>query len=225
MARPKDSKKQSGKKNKIHLVFDEKERKEFLTGFHKRKLQRKKEAKEKFLNTLKEERKRIKAEAKESYKKLLVSHRPIPELEDFLSEKYEDEKVTVKVVELSKNEIAKQNNWLGENQTTYENEDAQEESEEEEDSSNELPGMELKPKRIEKPKVEKEVVNFSSGKEIKRALKKQATKTVKKSKVFNKMNEMERRKQRKKSMQLKKQKMKIIDKKKGKRGLKKRSKE
>ncbi|XP_072397511.1 nucleolar protein 12 [Diabrotica undecimpunctata] len=214
------SRKPKNRQNKIHLVFDENKRKEFLTGFHKRKLQRKKEAKEKFEKDLKEERKRIKAEAKESYKKLVQSHKPIPELEDLLSEKYEDDDVTVKVLELSTNDIANQNNWIGANQPRYtESDDDVNESEDETKSDNEIPGMELKSKPVLSKKKQQVVKKFESEKDVRKMLKKQATKNVKKSKVFQMKNKMERQKQKKKSMQLKKERLKVREKKgKGKRG-------
>lgn len=180
---------------------------DFLTGFHKRKLQRKKDAKEKFEKELKEERKRIKAEAKESYKKLVVSHRPIPELENLISEEYENDDVTVKVVELAANDIAKKNHWIGANQPKYDT-DKEESSEESQNEEEEVPGMELKrKKKCVEEKTEK--VKFQSEKDVKKALKKQATKTVKKSKVFQMKNKLERQKQKKKSMQMKKQRMKF----------------
>lgn len=194
-------------------MFDEAKRKEFLTGFHKRKLQRKKEAKEKFEQELKDERKRLKAEAKESYKKLVVSHRPIPELEDLLEDKYEDEDVTVKVVELSTNEIAQQNHWIGSNQPNYEPSSEEEEDDDDnEEQAEEMPGMELKAKKVKaEPKEEVKKV-FNTEKDIKRTLKKQATKNVKKSKVFQMKNKMEKQKQKKKSLRLKKEKQKILNK-------------
>ncbi|XP_018561826.1 nucleolar protein 12 [Anoplophora glabripennis] len=201
------AKKPKNRKNKVVLVFDENKRRDFLTGFHKRKLQRKKDAKEKFEKELKEERKRIKAEAKESYKKLVVSHRPIPELENLISEEYENDDVTVKVVELASSEIANKNHWIGANQPKY---DANEEesSEESHNEDEEVPGMELKPKKKSKEK-QTEKVEFQTEKDVKKALKKQATKTVKKSKVFQMKNKLERQKQKKKSLQMKKQRMKF----------------
>lgn len=51
-----------GKKVKTELVFDNKKREEFLTGFSKRKMQRKKKAKEETEQKLKVEKKRIKEE-------------------------------------------------------------------------------------------------------------------------------------------------------------------
>ncbi|KAJ8933849.1 hypothetical protein NQ314_013771 [Rhamnusium bicolor] len=185
--------KPKNRRNKVNLVFDEEKRREFLTGFHKRKLQRKKEAKEKFEKELKEERKRIKAEAKESYKKLVVSHRPIPELENLMNEEYQDEDVTVKVVELSTNDIVQKNYWIGANQPKY---DPEEESEKEQSEEEEITGMELK--RKHKPVKETiEKVKFQTEKDVKKALKKQATRTVKKSKVFQMKNKLERQKQKK----------------------------
>lgn len=170
-------------------------------------MQRKKEAKEKFERDLKEERKRIKVEAKESYKKLVVSHRPIPELENLISEEYEDDEVTVKVVELGANDIAKRNHWIGANQPKYDT-DKEESEEEDQNAEEEVPGMELKPKKkVVENKNDR--AKFQSEKDVKRALKKQATKTVKKSKVFQMKNKLERQKQKKKSLQMKKQRMKF----------------
>ena len=52
------------KKNKTTVVFDENARKEFLTGFRKRKDERRKQWKEKVERQLKNEMKKIKAETK-----------------------------------------------------------------------------------------------------------------------------------------------------------------
>lgn len=184
-----------------------------MTGFHKRKLQRKKEAKEKFEKELKEERKRIKNEAKESYKKMILSHKPIPELENLLSEEYEDENVNVKVVELSTDAIAKKCNWIGAN-TPIVNDEEEEASEVEISDIEECPGMELEEKKISiKPSTKGSKLEFRSEKDVKKALKKQATKTVKKSKVFQMKNKLEQQKQKKKSLKMKKQRLKLKDKK------------
>ncbi|KAL1494004.1 hypothetical protein ABEB36_009679 [Hypothenemus hampei] len=186
---------------KVNLVFDEVKRREFLTGFRKRKLQRKKQAQEKLEKELKEERKRLKAEAKESYKKLVVSHRDIPELENLLSTEYEEDDVTVKVTELSTNEIAKQNNWIGANQPKYESDDDINESNDSNEQVEEVPGMEL---TLKSNKIKKEPVKkFESEKQLKKELKKQATKNIKKSKVFQKKNKIEQRKQKKQAIKTK----------------------
>jgi ribosomal RNA-processing protein 17 len=56
--------KSKNKKPKNELVFDSKERENFLKGFSKRKKQRQKKAQEEIELKLKEERKRIKDESK-----------------------------------------------------------------------------------------------------------------------------------------------------------------
>ncbi|ETN60038.1 hypothetical protein AND_008353 [Anopheles darlingi] len=108
---------------KLELVFDPEKRAEFLGGFHKRKLHRRKIAQGVLQRRLKEEKKRIRAEAKENMRKLYQSQKPIPELADLVKdgdeddqeEEYDTENVTVKVVELSTSALAKENNWIGEN--------------------------------------------------------------------------------------------------------------
>lgn len=179
---------------------------DFLTGFRKRKLQRKKQAQEKLEKELKEERKRLKAEAKESYKNLVVSHRDIPELEKYLpSNEYEEDDVTVKVTELSANAIAKEHNWIGANQPKYEEPPEDDENSSDGEKPDEVPGMELKKKPA--AKTEKKVVKkFESEKQLKKELKKRATKNMQKSKVFQKKNKVEQQKQKKKSLRAKKQK-------------------
>ena len=52
------------KKNKTSIVFDENARKDFLTGFRKRKDERRKQWKEKVERQLKNEMKKIKEETK-----------------------------------------------------------------------------------------------------------------------------------------------------------------
>jgi len=199
------SKKKSNKrKTKIHLVFNEGKRREFLTGFHKRKLQRKKKAKEELEQDLKNEKKRLKAEARESYKKLVKSYAPIPEVEDLLAEEYEDDDVNVKVVELSRSEIAKQNNWIGINQPQYECDEEEEESDDGSVENEELPGMELKPKSSKTKKDSVEETSLKSKKDIKKIVKKQATKNVQNSKAYQIKNRIEKHKQRRKAIQKKK---------------------
>ncbi|XP_017771724.1 PREDICTED: nucleolar protein 12 [Nicrophorus vespilloides] len=208
----KKARRPKNRSNKLNIVFDEGKRREFLTGFHKRKLQRKQYAKDKLEKDLKEERKRLKLEAKESYKKLVVSHRDIPEVDKILGrevEEFEDEEVTVKVVELSPEEIAKENNWIGPNKPKYD-EDVEEEEDEEIEDEEEIPGMSLTEKK--KPKVEKPKKQFTSSKEIKSTLKKQATKKVQNSKVFKRKTDVERRKQKKRSMREEKERSKFLKK-------------
>uniref|UniRef100_A0A1Q3EX37 Nucleolar protein 12 n=1 Tax=Culex tarsalis TaxID=7177 RepID=A0A1Q3EX37_CULTA len=147
----------AGAKRKTELVFDPNKRAEFLTGFHKRKLHRKKIAQGQLERKLKEETRRIRTEAKENKKKLYHSYKPIPELtqedrEDPQEEQeYDTENVTVKVVELSTKELAKQNNWIGENHAMVRGDEDDESDEEgqqsseddDEDAVDTIPGMEL----------------------------------------------------------------------------------
>ncbi|XP_069825004.1 nucleolar protein 12 [Dendropsophus ebraccatus] len=56
---------------KRELVFDEEKRKEYLTGFHKRKLQRRKAAVEEIKRKIKEEQKRMREERHKEYMKML----------------------------------------------------------------------------------------------------------------------------------------------------------
>lgn len=176
---------------------------EFLSGFHKRKLQRKKKAQEELAEQLKAERKRLKQEAKESYKKLTMTYKPIPELEHLNATKYEDNGLTVQVLELSSNAIAEKNSWIVENRPQYESNDESEEDVDENEPNADIEGMSLKHKKVVKEKSKPEQV-FNSEKDLKRVLKKQATKNVQKSKAFQLKYKLEKQKMRKKSMQQKK---------------------
>uniref|UniRef100_A0A0A9X614 Nucleolar protein 12 n=3 Tax=Lygus hesperus TaxID=30085 RepID=A0A0A9X614_LYGHE len=195
------------KKTKVHLVFNEDARRDFLTGFHKRKLQRKKKAQEELQELLKAEKKRIKLEAKEQYKKLVHSYKPIPELEEQFAKEYDVEGTTVSVLELDTDLLAETNFLIGRNRGQIEDTTVKEEEEEDEsdpeEQNEEMPGMSLKDKKPEKKK--KEITKkepekvLKTKKEIKKDLKKQSTKSVKKSKVFQKLNEIHTLKQKKKS--------------------------
>ncbi|BET00186.1 Nucleolar protein 12 (25kDa) [Nesidiocoris tenuis] len=192
------------KKTKVHLVFDENARKEFLTGFRKRKLQRQKKAQEELKEILKAEKKRIRQEAKEQYKKMVQSYKPIPELEEQLAKEYEVENATVSVLELDTDLLAETNFLIGRNRGQCEEPEIKEEKKIE-DEPEEMPGMELKAKSEKpvkkpatpaKPEPAKEA---KTKKELRKAVKKQSTKIVKNSKAFQKMNQLHTLKQKKKS--------------------------
>ncbi|NP_001156060.1 uncharacterized protein LOC100159214 [Acyrthosiphon pisum] len=167
------------------ITFDEKSRTDFLTGFHKRKLARKKKARDDFEKKLKEEKKRIKTEARETFLKLTNSHPFIKEPLDMVTREYNLENHTVQICDLSTDEIAKSNNWIGSNKVIYED-DEESKKEEDIDKTNEedgdVPGM-----------------SFSSIKEIKKAIKKQASQTVQNSKIFKMKNKIEQIKDKKKA--------------------------
>ncbi|KDR13007.1 nucleolar protein 12 [Zootermopsis nevadensis] len=183
--------KRVNRKTKLLLAFDENARREFLTGFHKRKLQRKKKAQEELKQQLREERKRVKQEARESFKKLIVSHRPVPELENLISKNYELETHSVSIQELSVSDLAENNNWIGINKVQYEDEKNDDGVAKEDQQKAELPGMELK-----------------TRKDVKKIIKKQATKQVQKSKAFKLKNKIERQKNKKESLKKKKKRIK-----------------
>lgn len=71
---PKNGKSKNGFKkraNKCIVTFDENERQEYLTGFHKRKLERRKAAVVEIKNKIKEEQKKVREERHKEYMKLL----------------------------------------------------------------------------------------------------------------------------------------------------------
>ena len=80
----------TSKKNKAHktsIVFDEASRKNFLTGFRKRKNERRKKAKEQLEKEFKEEVRRAKQKAREDVinaKATGASHQILPEVEHLI---------------------------------------------------------------------------------------------------------------------------------------------
>ncbi|XP_045771812.1 nucleolar protein 12 [Maniola jurtina] len=193
----KGQKKNTARKRKVNLVFDEAKRKDFLCGFRKRKLERKKKAQEELQRMLKEEKRRIKQENKESYKKLVVSSRPIPDIEQLLQEEeYEDDDVNVKIVELSSETLQKRDIVIGENRpkvTALKKQDKIVKND-----SNEIPGMNTQEESIsEEEHSDSDDKNLKSKKEVKKILKKQATKKLQKSKVFQMKSKLDRVQNRK----------------------------
>ncbi|XP_035904338.1 nucleolar protein 12 [Anopheles stephensi] len=183
--------KQPFQRKKTELVFDPQKRMEFLTGFHKRKQHRRKVAQGEMQRKLKEETKRIRTEAKEKMKNLYHSYKPLSELteEDKAEEQedeYDTENVTVKVVELSTRDLAKENNWLGENRVIVkdasgsEAEDASDDDELDENQLGVIPGMELegekKVKRKHKPLAEEDASDEAAEKGDKSEAEKQKPK-------------------------------------------------
>lgn len=193
-------------KKKINLVFDESKRKDFLCGFRKRKLERKKKAQDDIKRMLKEEKKRIKQENKESYKKLVVSSRPIPDIEQLLQEEYEDEDVNVKIVELSSDTLHKKDLIIGENRPK-ENIKTVQENKKKDRVNETVPGMrsdeESSDEELESNTNDNNDMKTKTKKEIKQMLKKQATKKIQKSKVFQMKSKLDRVQNKKKAMQKK----------------------
>ncbi|XP_036422909.1 nucleolar protein 12 [Colossoma macropomum] len=68
------------------VVFDDKERQDFLTGFHKRKMERRKTAIEEMKNKLKEEQKIVREERHKEYLRMLKERREALEEADELED-------------------------------------------------------------------------------------------------------------------------------------------
>ncbi|XP_055843095.1 nucleolar protein 12 [Episyrphus balteatus] len=180
------------KKKKLEIVFNPEKRKDFLTGFRKRKNERRKKAKEQLENTLKEERKRIRKEIKDGLSHLKKTFEPLKELteQDKVEEEYEDDDVKVKIVELSTSDLAAQNNLIGENRgAVSESEEEEPESDEEDqgDALATIPGMDLVEKKT-KAKSPKEKSSENKNKLTNKELKsKKDVDRLKKTKTFNKL--------------------------------------
>ncbi|NXV18827.1 NOL12 protein, partial [Cepphus grylle] len=71
MGRKKKSKGPGGREGRLVVTFDEEKRREYLTGFHKRKVQRRKAALEEIKRKLKEEQRKMKEERHQEYLKML----------------------------------------------------------------------------------------------------------------------------------------------------------
>lgn len=140
-------------------------------------------------------------------------------------EEYDTENVTVQIVELSTDEIAKSNNWIGANKPVYEGDQSsgEESGSEEEVEEEEIPGFTVtstKPSKkstaktnpqendetedtAEKPKTKKKFRKIPEDIKSKRALgqyfAKRATNTLKHTKAFQLKNRLEQNKSRKKA--------------------------
>lgn len=140
---------------------------------------------------------------KESYKKLVVSSRPIPDIEQLLQEEYEDEDVNVKIVELSSDTLQKRDLVIGENKPR-EKKPKVETKKKGNSNINGIRGMETDTEsEEEESERENEESNVKTKKELKRMLKKQATKKIQKSKVFQMKSKLDRVKNKKIAQQKK----------------------
>ncbi|XP_062127451.1 nucleolar protein 12 [Drosophila sulfurigaster albostrigata] len=214
MARP--------KKKKVEVVFDPQKRKEFLTGFRKRKNERRSRAKAELDRNLKEEHKRIRQEVKDGFKHLKKSFEPLRELtaedkaEGTEKAAYEDDEVQVKIVELSTNDLAAQRNMLGANiADDSEEEEAQADSDDDDKlQTNRIPGMDFdvnatrKRKAADKDEEEPSEkaakgsahdADIKSKKELDKLMKTKTLKKIKKSKLFKMKERMDNKNNQKKA--------------------------
>ncbi|GAB0097430.1 hypothetical protein DMENIID0001_130670 [Sergentomyia squamirostris] len=210
------------KRKKLIIEFDEKKRREFLTGFRKRKLQRKEKAKEEIEQKLKQERQQLKEEIRSNItKQFKKSFQPIPELEEqenqLDEEEYETEDVTVKITELSTYDLAKENNWVGQNRPKCEESTEVKEESEEESEEEEIPGMSVSTKSTQQKKQKeveiKDSMEIKSKKELNRMVQNHTMKFLQKSKAFKMKTQLQRSKNKQKSRREKNKKVKLLKKK------------
>lgn len=139
----------------------------------------------------------------------------MPELPNELNEEeFETEDVKVKIVEISTTELAKSNNWIGENRPKYSDDDDEEdEAEPIIEKYDGIPGMELTipPKSSSKPKKkdrknddaeEPSAVDhalFKSKKNLTGTVNNKAVKALKNSKAFQIKRKLDQLKDRKKA--------------------------
>lgn len=189
---------------------------EFLTGFRKRKNERRSRAKAELDRNLKEERIRIRQEVKEGFKHLKKSYEPLRELTDEdkveggqQEDAYEDDEVQVKIVELSTNDLASQRNMLGANIADDSDEEENEaEANSDDDKANQtnlIPGMDFDVNAKRKRKVDAEeessqtkashatAAEIKSKKELDKLMKTKTLKKMKKSKLFKMKERMDKK--------------------------------
>lgn len=205
---------------------------EFLTGFQKRKQERKVRARKEIEDKLKIERKTIKSEIRsnilEQFKK---SFAPIPEHVDDedKEEEYEDDEVQVKIVELSKSDMARENNWVGENRPKTNDSDDDDDGGGESDAEmpEAVPGMSISTKKESKAKQSREKMkiigdlekkDLKTKKDLNRMVQSQTQTLVKQCKAFKMKNQLDRSKMKKKARREKNKKLNVLKQQSKKRG-------
>lgn len=142
----------------------------------------------------------------------------MPELEnEFNEEEFETEDVKVKIVEISTSELAKSNNWIGENRPKYSDDDDEEEDADGSatvDKYDGIPGMDLTipAKSSSKPKAKKisneddtektaaiDHTLYKSKKNLTGTVHNKAVKALKNSKAFQIKRKLDQLKDRKKA--------------------------
>lgn len=194
---------------------------EFLTGFRKRKLERKARARKEVEDKLLKERKQIKAEVKENFfNQFKKSFAPLPDIEpeEDKEEEYEDDEVKVKIVELSTTEMAMENNWIGANRGKVQETSSEEEESEEEQPEEAVPGMSVTATKAKKPRItttkttDKALNEIKTKKELTRVVRDQTTRMIKQSKAFKMKKTLDTMKSRKKARGEKRKKIHLLKK-------------
>ncbi|XP_076122973.1 nucleolar protein 12 [Alosa pseudoharengus] len=153
------------RENKCIVMFDEKNRQDFLTGFHKRKIERRKAAVEEIKQKLKEEQKRVREDRHKEYLKMLQERKEAlddaDELEDAItgtteSVQYDHPNHTVTVTTISDLDLTK-SYLLGMDAHQDEDGSDAEEQTEEKDAVKSLP------KKAGKPLLSKKIKSLSAS--------------------------------------------------------------
>lgn len=173
-----------------------------MSGFQKRKNERRARAKEQLERDIKEERKRIRNDVKNSMANMKKTFQPLvldPEIEEKVLEKeYEDDEVEINVIEL-----APGNKNLDEES---DNDSNASEAFDEGSHINSIPGMEFKVETVKKEKDTKlkqpdntlsELGKIGNKKMLDKLKKKKALKEFKKSKIFKQKERADKKKQHK----------------------------
>ncbi|EDW37521.1 GL16315 [Drosophila persimilis] len=179
-------------KKKVEVVFDTEKRKEFLTGFRKRKNERRTRAKAELTKNLKDERIRIRQEVKEGFKHLKKSYEPLKELTE--ADKAGEEKQET----YEDDEVQRMGNMIGANTGEESKEEENQSESEVEDTSrpDRIPGMDYDPSARKRkaapaavePKAKKPAhsddPDIRSKKDLDKLMKTKTLKKMHKSKVF-----------------------------------------
>ncbi|XP_072028794.1 uncharacterized protein [Amphiura filiformis] len=143
------------KQTKVHLVFDEESRRDFLTGFRKRKLERKKIAREKLEEREKEE-KRLKRQERKKILDEKLKNIKLPELQ---TEEDDDPVVfnhpehTVTVTTVTQVDLLAEHGSVGENKVEYESDYYDDEPRSKKPNLQELADAESEEKREKKKRM------------------------------------------------------------------------
>jgi len=134
-------KKVAAAKSKGNISFDEDSRRDYLLGFHKRKIQRRRDAKTKIQDEIKHERKKIR-----NTSNALFNTKQVVEVEDLEpdSETFDLKQHTVTVTEIGDFGLASQGNTrIGIKKVEYEESENDNSDNEESAQEGEVPGMDL----------------------------------------------------------------------------------
>ncbi|CAG5897466.1 nucleolar protein 12 [Menidia menidia] len=159
------------RENKCVVMFDDKDRQDYLTGFHKRKVERRKAAVDEMRKKIKEEQKRVREERHKEYVKMLQAREEAladaeDDLEDLITSKtesvqYDHPNHTVTVTTISDLDLSR-TSLLGsaENQDLKAEGDNEDKKEGEEEKEEKTPAM---PKKAGNPIMTKKIRTLTAA--------------------------------------------------------------